>query len=74
MNSTKINRIGLCRHIEKLESRYLLYKGISKNNKKCEYYTGISIDKFNILFDYLKDGLSKTNHCTMSYKNQLLIT
>ena len=54
-------------HIEKLERGYLLYKAICKNNKKFEYYTGIRTDKFNILFDYLEDGLSKTSPRTMSY-------
>ena len=53
INNLRAERNNLYRHIEKLESRYLSYKGISKNNKKCKYYTGINIDKFNILFDYL---------------------
>ena len=67
-------RNNLYRHIEKLESRHLSYKEINKNNKTCEYYTGISIDKFNILFHYIEDGLSKTSPRTMSHKDQLLTT
>ena len=73
IKNLRAERNNLYRHIEKLESRYLPYKVISKNNKKCEHYTDISIDKFNILFDYLEDGLSKTSPCTMSYKDQLLM-
>ena len=67
-------RNNLYRHIEKLESRHLSYKEINKNNKTCENYTGISIDKLNILFHYIEDGLSKTSPRTMSHKDQLLTT
>ena len=49
-------------------------EGISKKNKSCDYYTDIIIDKFNILFDYLEDGLSKRSPHTMPYKDQLLMT
>ena len=74
IKNLRAERINLYRHIEKRESRYLLYKWISKNNKKCEYYPGNSIDKFNMLFDYLEDGLSKRSPRTMWYKDQLLMT
>ena len=74
INNLRAERNNSYKHIEKLESRYLSYKGISNNNKKCEYYAGISTDKFNILIDYLEDGLSKTSPSTMSYKDQLLMT
>ena len=74
INNLRAERNNSYKHIEKLESRYLSYKGINNNNKKCEYYTGISTDKFNILIDYLEDGLSKTSPSTMSYKDQLLMT
>ena len=74
IKNLRAERNNLYRHIEKLESRYLSYREISKNNKKCEYYTGTSTDKFNILFGYLEDGLPKTSPRTMSYKDQLLMT
>ena len=59
IKNLRAERNNLYRHTEKLESRYLSYKGISKNNKKCEYYTGISIDKFNIPLTTLKMDYQK---------------
>ena len=40
--------------IKKLEKKHLSYENLKENHTKFKYYTGINVEVFDCLFDYLQ--------------------
>lgn len=60
--------------IQKLQSKFLSYETLKVQPDKFKYYTGIGIDKFEIIFDYLKGYMPHKCKVKLSYEDQLLMT
>ena len=57
------------------ESKFLSYDNLIKRTPlKFKYYTGILLESFDIIYNYLKPSLSIVNRSKLSYKDQLLMT
>ena len=56
------------------ESKFLSYNKIKINHKKVKYYTGITAEKFDAIFNYLQPSLPETFRCKMSFEDQFLMT
>ena len=46
--------------IKKLEKKHLSYKNLKEKHTKFKYYTGINVEVFDCLFDYLQ--VSRERH------------
>ena len=67
--------------IKKLEKKHLSYENLKENHTKSKYNTGINVEVFDCLFDYLQvekdiETVKKTKkgrHRLLSYRDQLIM-
>lgn len=60
--------------LQHIKSKMLSYSSLKDQADKFKFYTGITIERFNVISEHLESFLPTTNRSPLSYKDQLLMT
>ena len=72
-DSLRSEKMSACQMIQQMKLNFLSFESKAQP-KKLKYYTGISVDIFEVIFDYLKGYLPDNSNQKLSHEDQLLMT
>ena len=73
-DSLRIKKMSASQTIQQMKLKFLSFESLEAQPKKFKYYTGISVDIFEVIFDYLKGYLPDNSKAKLSHEDQLLMT
>ena len=72
-DSVRSEKMSACQTIQQMMLKFLSFGSLKAQPKKFKYYTGISVDIFEVIFDYLKGYLPDNSKAKLSHEDQLLM-
>ena len=72
-DSVRSEKMSACQTIQQMMLKFLSFESLKAQPKKFKYYTGISVDIYEVIFDYLKGYLPDNSKAKLSHEDQLLM-